>query len=249
VAFGSHRICEDDLLPTGRKLILRSKREDELTKPGIKYALSLFQIEQCSQEHLSPVLQRKFVKMVNCKTLVLCLATIFVAFSAVSEARADTLTFSNVVALQNNGSLKVDLFSNQGVTLIGPTVSFLVDIKGILPPGATDTLRVTYAEFGSASIVQTFQIPAFGVVPPPFQQLFTFTSAGANFSGVGATLTLDILGTSPDFVIPSGPNAGQEVNTYTYTFKVAQPVPEPGSLFLFGSAVSILGAAVWKRRG
>ena len=45
---------------------------------------------------------------------------IFLIFTAFNSAKADTLTFSNVVALEGNGSTQVDLFSNPGATLFGP---------------------------------------------------------------------------------------------------------------------------------
>ena len=160
------------------------------------------------------------------------------------SAKADPLFFSNVVALQNNAATRVDLFSNPGTTLLGPQLSFLVDITGMVPPGdAPQTLLITYLELGGVPITQTFQIPAFATVPPPYTQLFTITSPGASAQGAMARLTIDILGSAPDFVIPGGPGAGQRVDSYTYTFNVAKPVPEPVSLILFGTGV--LG--VWRR--
>ena len=170
---------------------------------------------------------------------------------AAPAARADPLSFSNVVALQNNGTTRVDLFSAPGVTLIGPNLTFLVDITGVLPPGVTNTLLITYIEQGSAPITQNFLIPAFGTIPPPFTQLFTIHSPGATFSCIGATLTVDIIGSSPDFVIPSGQNAGHRVDSYTYSFNVAQPVPEPATLLLFGTGLSGVMAGLrrrWRRR-
>jgi hypothetical protein len=174
--------------------------------------------------------------------LILAIA-IFCGLAAVPSAKAGPLFFSNVVALQNNGSARVDLFSNSGTTLLGPQVSFLVDITGSLSPGTTYSLLVTYVEAGGAPLTQTFQIPAFGSIQPPFTQLFTINSPGASYQGVLATLTVDIIGSAPDFVIPSGPNAGQSVDSYTYHFNVSTPVPEPLSLILFGTGV--LG--VWRR--
>ena len=165
-----------------------------------------------------------------------------ITFFAVG-AKADPLTFSNVVALQNNSTTRVDLFSNSGTTLIGPQVSFLVDINGVLPAGVTNTLLVTYVETGGVTITRSFEIPAFGTIQPPFSQLFTITSPGASAHGTEAALTIDIIGSAPDFVIPSGPNAGQKVDSFTYHFNVAQPVPEPVSLVLLGTGV--LG--VWRR--
>ena len=130
----------------------------------------------------------------------LFLTTIFAALglAAAAEAKADPLAFSNVVALQNRSTTRVDLLSNPGVVLIGPRISFLVDIAGTLPPGVTNILSITYSEEGSAPVKQTFSIPAFGNIFPPFTQFFTFTSPGANYLGVAATLTVAILGSTPD---------------------------------------------------
>ncbi len=160
--------------------------------------------------------------------------------------QADPLFFSNVSALQNNGATKVDLFSHPGTTLIGPQVIFLVDLTGNLNPGTTDTWRVSYSEAGSSSI-QSFQIPLFGSLQPPFTLLFSFTSIAA-FAGTPATLTLDLLNSNPDFIIPSGPNAGQRVDSHTYSFNVSQPIPEPASLTLLGAGLTGLFARSRTRR-
>src|SRR5438046_10445372 len=162
---------------------------------------------------------------------------ILVAHTAALSAKADPLLFSNVVALQNGGTTSVDVFSNTGTTLLGPQISFLVDITGLLPPGVTNTLLVSYSEAGGVPIVQSFDIPLFETVQPPFTLLFSITSPGASFTGIPATLTLDILGSSPDFVIPSGPGAGQRVNSFTYSFIVTKPVPEPTALILLGTGL------------
>jgi hypothetical protein len=172
---------------------------------------------------------------------LLFLALLIIA--SASSIKADPLLFSNVVALQNNGATKVDLFSSPGTTLTGPQVSFLVDITGTLNPGTTDTLRVSYLEVGGSPITQSFQIPLFGTLQPPFTLVFTVTSVAASFGGTPATLTLDLLNSNPDFIIPGGPNAGQQVNSHTYSFNVAKPVPEPASLILIGTGFSALLAA------
>jgi PEP-CTERM motif len=166
-------------------------------------------------------------------------------FAGASTAKADPLLFSNVVALQNNGLTRVDLFSNPGTVLVGPQVSLLVDITGILPAGVTDTLRITYTELGSAPVVQTFIIPVFGTVQPPFTLLFNINSPGATEQGVLAFLTLDLLRSSPDFIIPGN---DIPVNSYTYIFRVAQPVPEPATILLLGSGLVGVAQHLRKRR-
>ena len=176
--------------------------------------------------------------------LVTVALALFVFATAQASAKADAITFTNVVALQNNASTRVDLLSSPGVTLLGPRISFLVDIEGSLTPGVNNLLQITYTEAGSAPIVQTFNIPLFEGVPPPYTQLFTINSPGATFQGVPATLTVSII--SPSNFSTNSPN-GQFV-TRTYTFNVAQPVPEPATMVLLGTGVSGLLARTLRRR-
>ena len=164
------------------------------------------------------------------------------------SAQADPLFFSNVVALQNNNSTQVDLFSHPGVTLLGPQVNFLVDITGTLPPNVTNTLVVTFTESGRAPIIQTFDIPAFGTIPPPLTFLVTFSALGATTQGTSATLTFDIVGSSPDFIIPGGQAVGSRVDSYSYSFQVAEPVPEPSTLIIFSTGIIGLARKIGKRR-
>ncbi len=171
---------------------------------------------------------------------------IFLIFAAVSSAKADPLLFSNVVALQGSSSTRVDLFSNPGGLLIGPRISFLVDIGGVLPPSGTDVLQITFTEAGQLPVVQTFRIPLFDGLPLPYSQIFSFTFQNPSFQGTPATLRIDILGSSPDFVVPGGPQAGQRVDSFTYNFKVAEPVPEPGTMAMM--AIGVAGLLAKGRR-
>ena len=188
--------------------------------------------------------------MKKLSTALLTLTTvILLSTAAAPSVKADPLYFSNVVAQQNGGSNLVDLFANPGTTLFGSQLTFFVNISGTLPPGGSDTLLITYTEAGSAPVVQSFQIPLFNSISPPFTLLVTITSPGANYQGVAATLTIDLLNSSPDFLIPLGADAGHAVNAYTYSFIVAEPVPEPMTLILLGSGLTVLAARLRRREG
>jgi hypothetical protein len=132
--------------------------------------------------------------------------------------------------------------------LIGPRITFLVDIMGTLPPSGTDTLLVTYSEAGHAPVTQSFQLPFFGTIPPPVTLVFSITSLGASMFGNPGTLTLDLVNSLPDFTLPGGPGAGQLVNSYSYNFNVVEPVPEPATLTLLGVGITGLTACHRKRR-
>ena len=189
---------------------------------------------------------QKIKNQMNVSKALLFLGVLFVLGLTEGTAKADPLFFSNVTAFQNNDTVQVNLLSNPGVTLFGSTLTFSVDITGVLPMGGTDILRVTYTELGSAPVVQEFQIPLFGTVNPPFTLIFSVFSPGLNPQGVPATLTIDLLNSAPDFVIPSGPNQGQSVNSQTYTFNV-HPVPEPATLTVLFSGLVALGIRVRRR--
>ncbi len=181
------------------------------------------------------------------KTLIGLFIFAMVGFLGTTSARADPLFFSNVVALQ--GNTRVDLFSNPGTLLVGPQISFLVDISGVLPPGGTDTLQITFTEAGQLPVVQTFRVPLFDGLSLPYSQIFSFTFQNPSFQGTATTLRLDILGSSPDFVIPAGAEAGQRVDSFTYDFKGVQPVPEPGTMALLAVGVAgVLGKTRRKRQ-
>src|SRR5215203_1496055 len=161
-----------------------------------------------------------------------------------TSATADPLTFSNT-ALNINGVTPmggIDLFSNPNLvitTTIDGAVVITVRISG--DAGLSDTLRITATNLNGnvllGTSVQTFTLAG-------DDQIRSLTLATSNplnesivlyppsFQGTTIVLTVDLLNTSPDFVIPSGPNAGQQVNSFTYTFTLVEPVPEPASLVL-----------------
>jgi len=181
------------------------------------------------------------------------------AMMMTGTAAADPLSFEDVRAIwTRNGFFSVDLFASPDPVLVGTVieiegvrravVSFYVPIVGTLPPGETDTLRFT-----------------FGL--PPGDRPFSYTVQQLTFSGVDMpsaiiggmdfpilyhrermTLTLDLLRSSPDFRIPGGPRAGELVDSFTYSFSVVQPVPEPASMLLLGSGLSAIVLARRRRR-
>ena len=189
---------------------------------------------------------QKIKNQANLSKALLFLGVLFVLGLTQGTAKADPLFFSNVTAFQNNDTVQVNLLSNAGTTLFGSTLTFSVDVTGVLPMGGTDTLRITYTELGSAPVVQDFLIPLFGSVQPPFTLIFSVVPSSLNPQGVPATLTIDLLNSAPDFVIPSGPNQGQSVNSQTFTFNV-HPVPEPATLSVFFGGLVALGIKVRRR--
>jgi hypothetical protein len=165
------------------------------------------------------------------------------------NAAADPLTFSNVLAVQldahdDTHSVTTDLFSTPNAVLTnGTIVSFFIDVAG---PPVGDALRLSYEQRGQLLALQEYAIPVFGTVYPPFT-LVTGLDFPTFYHPVPVTLTVDLLQSSPDFVIPSGPLAGQAVDSYTYTFSVVQPVPEPSSLVLLTTGIAGMAVALRRR--
>jgi hypothetical protein len=182
-----------------------------------------------------------------------------------SRANADPLTFSDTYAAQNGGSRTVPLFSNPGAVLVtqsslfGPNdyVIFSTHIKGILPVGATNILRFTLTQ-GSYIVIKEYIVPPQGITNPIDYitgAVFEFPNAPSQMPDGSApghaslfTLTIDLVGSNPDFMIPGGPNAGQMVDSYTYSFYVVKPIPEPATLLLLGTGLAGVAARVLKRR-
>ena len=181
------------------------------------------------------------------RRLIFIPGVLLLVLFAGATAKADPLTFSNVSAFQNNNTVQVDLFSNTGTVLYGPSLTFSADIAGVLPMGGADTLRVTFTQIGSTPIVQEFSIPLFGTIQPPFTMFFSLVAPQSDALGVAATLTLDLLNSAPDFVIPGGPNQGQTANSYTYSFKVADPLPEPVTIVGVVTGLAALGLRLRRR--
>src|SRR6185295_12553800 len=137
-----------------------------------------------------------------------------------TPAKADGLLFSNV-RLDLLGTTPpggIDLFANQGIVITSPMniagISILT--TGTLPAGG-DTLRLTViATNENGTFVLTNPNPASLNIPIDISNVNTTLVTGftlpPSFQGTTITLTVDLLNSSPDFIIPSGPSAGQAVN-------------------------------------
>ena len=164
---------------------------------------------------------------------ILLLAIILGAAATVSHA--DPLTFSNVNVLQNGGNTSINLASNSGVTLTGSQLTFTIDVAGNLPPGGTDMLSVTFQDSQGGFVIQQIGIPVFGSVNPPFTLFVTINVPTLSFTPIPATLTVDLLNSNPDFVIPA---TQMPSNSATFSFNVVQPVPEPATLTMLAGGIS-----------
>lgn len=198
------------------------------------------------------------------------LASAFLILTSCSiDSYADPLVFTDVHATRLNvtGNFdRIDLFTHQGVVLV-PTyydrgddneVIFGVFTFGVLPAGTNNILRFTLDRGGSLEVweleLRSDMKPYgccndFGFLPNfAFDNLpYRMPDGSAPPGAVLFTLTVDIVGSSPDFLIPSGPNAGQSVDSYTYSFYVVKPIPEPATIVLLGSGLCGIGVALLRR--
>jgi hypothetical protein len=177
------------------------------------------------------------------RKLIMGLLLIACGLFSAAPAKADGLFFSEVKLFLLNATpaVGVDLFANQGFVITAPNniASISILLTGTLPAGG-DTLHI--------SAVATNEN---GTYIPIDQSLvnvrigtgFTFPTS---FQGTTITFTVDLLNSSPDFIIPSGPNAGQAVNSFTYTFTVVEPVPEPTTLVLLITGIAGIGVKTFR---
>lgn len=192
----------------------------------------------------------------------LSMTLVFVTCGLLSaaSAKADPLTFSNVtlniIGVTPMGG--IDLFSNPNLVITTkPDGIVVIQVRVSGDAGLSDIRRVTVTDQnGNVLGIRDRAFTLAGV-----DQVSGVTLAPSNplnepgiviypqsFQGTTIVLTVDLVNTSPDFVIPSGPNAGQLVNSFTYTFTLVEPVPEPATLVLAATGLVGLGARLYRRK-
>ena len=192
------------------------------------------------------------------KRRLVCVSALMMSCTlGVAELRADPLTFNGTFFSIDSAGNRVDLFSNPGAvlepstyggTIIPAAMLFgaFVNIEGG-GPSVTDTIRFTYQEGGAAPSLYSQPIIT-GTEPIDLGFVARFEPVHRTGNLIPTTLTVELLSSSPDFVIPSGPLAGQSVDSYTYSFLVQTTVPEPSTwmLILSGGIAALFPRA---RRG
>ena len=167
------------------------------------------------------------------KRLGIIVGSLILSFAALSTAKADTVSFSNVVVL--TGGSSVNLASSPNIVLAGHKINFSLDIHGATPAAGVNSLQITFQEFGQPAVAQTFQVPLFSGLPSDYSQLFDFQASNPTFGGTPVALTLSLLN-----------NSGALIQTQTYNFTVSQPIPEPATACLF--TMGLIGLLSRKKR-
>ncbi len=196
--------------------------------------------------------------MMSSRKLTMALILVTCGLACAAPAKADGLFFSNVkVGVLNEtppgGSTVIDLFANPGVVITSSNdvATLFISVSGTLPTGG-DILHIAVtATNENGTFIITNPNPASLNIP-----IDMFNANGTHvtgfqfptsFQGTTITFTVDLLNSSPDFIIPSGPNSGQAVNSFTYTFTVVQPVPEPATLVLLTTGIAGIGVKTHRR--
>ena len=193
--------------------------------------------------------------MISFRKLTMVLLLVTCGLFCAAPAKADGLFFSNVRLdlLNTTPPGGIDLFANQGLVITAPNniATLSIFVFGTLPAGS-DTLRIT--------VIATNENGTFVITNPNAASLnIPITASNANtvnvtgfvfptsFQGTTFTLTIDLLNSSPDFIIPGGPNAGLAVNSFTYTFTIVETVPEPATLVLLTTGIAAIGVKTYRR--
>lgn len=157
----------------------------------------------------------------------------------VPAVRADPVTFDfgSVVALQNGGSTSVNL--NTPNLLLAPTSidtlsgvrSLNVSFNLIVDPGQTWAGFVRYDWVLNGVASTTFNNNcALGCTSEFIHGAGSFLDYTTPFfTPVPASLTISVVN-----------NAGEILGSQSYSFSIAEPVPEPTTLLLLGSGLGML---------
>lgn len=157
-----------------------------------------------------------------------------------SPALADPIRFDNVRASDTATGL-IRLLDNPGHVFTvrdDKLLIFWIDLVGKLAPSQTDVLRLTFHGSDGETLVQEFAVPLFIDLQPPYT-LLTSREFPTTYTPRSYELTIDLINSAPDFVIPIG-MLGTGVDSYTYSFSTVSPVPEPGTWLLLGSGLTLL---------
>lgn len=168
------------------------------------------------------------------KHIVTIFGSIVLALATISTAKADPVSFSNVVALPN-GAPAVSLTSNPNIQITSPHLSFLVDIHGAGAQAEGIQMQLSFHEQGQLTLTQNFAVPPVDGLSD-YSEIFGFSVQNPTFGGTPVTLTVSLMNTL----------SGAIMQSQTYNFSVSQPVPEPATVSLL--ALGVVGLLSRKKR-
>lgn len=164
------------------------------------------------------------------KKIALFFVSVLLSLVAFSTAKADPVSFSNVVALPN-----INLASNPNLLTATPQLNFSLDIHGAGAQADAMQLQLSFHESGQSALTQNFVVPLFDGLSD-YTQLFNFQAQNPTFGGTPVTLTVSLVNTLNGAILQS----------QTYNFTVSQPVPEPATISLL--ALGVAGLLSRKKR-
>src|ERR1043165_3061044 len=94
------------------------------------------------------------------KRIATIFGSIVLALAALSTAKADPLSFNNVVHVPNGGG-SVALTSNPNIPTVTPSLSFSLDIHGAGAQSDGMQLQLSFHEQNQSTLTQNFAVPLF----------------------------------------------------------------------------------------